>query len=281
MNVPRTAQTDELLETRTCQVNGYRICYRVLGEGHPALLLHGWGASWHYWQWLMPALAQAGYRAFAPDLLGHGDSAKPPLDYGSESYLAFVCELVQVLALEQFILAGHSLGGYIALGLAEERPECIERLVLVSPLYCPDQLQKSLISWILRVSVLGQLVLRLVPLGLMNVAIRFSSLARSDNVPESFLRQAALDYKRATPRIAHHRLGSPDLRRDVSRVATPTLVVWGEQDVLLSPRSFLALVQMLPTGQARPFPGAGHSPLVERPLEFNEVVLRFLENTRG
>lgn len=273
--MPGGVQAKRRVETQTCQVNGYDVRYRVLGEGRPALLLHGWGASWHYWQWLMPALARSGYRAYAPDLLGHGDSAKPPLDYDSETYLAFVQGLVAVLGLERFTLAGHSLGGCIALRLAETWPERVARLVLVNPFYGSDQLRSPLLN----LMGLGVLALHLAPPALVNVAVRFGSLGRSGNVPASFLQQTAVDYKRATPRIAAHHFIMPDLRRDIARVTAPTLVVWGERDALLSPRSFRELAQMLPAGQAWPFPDAGHSPLVEKPSEFNRVVLRFLKSS--
>lgn len=267
---------DAPVDVQNCQVNGYDVRCRVLGQGPPAVLLHGWGASWHYWQWLAPALARAGYRVYAPDLPGHGDSAKPPLPYGSETYHEFARGLAQALSLERFVLAGHSLGGYVALRLAETWPERVKRLVLVNPLCYASQLRLPLPA-LMRIPVLGELVLRLTPLALVNVAVRLSSLGRNKNVPRSFLRQAAIDYKRATPRIANPYLGRPDLRPDAARVTAPTLVAWGEKDAVLSPQSFRELVQMLPAGQAQTFPNAGHSPLVEEPAEFNRAVLRFLE----
>lgn len=267
-------------DVKTCRVNGYEVRYRVWGEGRPALLLHGWGASWHYWQWLAPALARAGYRVYAPDLPGHGDSARPPLAYDSETYHSFALELVRALGLERFVLAGHSLGGYVALRLAETWPERVARLVLVNPLYYAGQLRLPLPS-LMRIPVLSELGLRLAPLALVNVAVRFSGLGRNRDVPRSFLRQAAIDYKRATPRIASPRLGAPDLRPDIARVAAPTLVAWGEKDAVLPSQSFHELVRMLPAGRAQAFPCAGHSPLVEKPAEFNQAVLRFLDSVEG
>jgi len=278
MNLPATLQLEKI-EARNCQTNGYEIRCRILGKGRPALLLHGWGASWHYWQWLMPALANSGYRVYAPDLPGHGDSAKPKLEYDSKTYYAFIRGLVEALGLERFTLAGHSLGGYIALALAEKNPLWVERLILVSPLYCPAQLLKSPVTRV-RLPLLGTLALRLVPQWLVNFAMRFSSLAHSDNVPQSFLRQVAIDYKRATPHIANHRVGSPDLRPDLEQVNAPTLVAWGKKDMLLSSGFFEELVERLPSGQAYSFSNAGHSPLVEMPEEFNRVVLQFLKMER-
>lgn len=265
-------------KAKTCQVNDHQICYRVLGEGRPTLLLHGWGASWHYWQWLMPILARSGYCAYAPDLLGHGDSAKPPLNYTLETYLDFVHGLVEVLNLGCFVLAGNSLGGHIALRMAEKWPDRVSRLVLVNPVYRPDQLRNPLFN-LITVPVLGVWALRLAPQALVNVGVRFGGLGRIESIPPSFLQQVAIDYKRATPHIASYRFGLPDLRPDLARVTAPTMVVWGERDVLLSPQSFRELVQLLPKGQAWSFPDAGHSPLVEKPDAFNRVVLRFLENT--
>jgi pimeloyl-ACP methyl ester carboxylesterase len=268
------------VEARTCRVNGYQVRYRVLGDGSPALLLHGWGSSWHYWQWLMPALAACGYRVYAPDLVGHGDSAKPPLEYDAETYLGFARGLVRALSLERFVLAGHSLGGYVALSLAQQQPDWVQRLVLVSPVVYTGQLRQPVLTFLL-LPALGELTLRLTPRPLFDTVIRFSHLGRCGTVPESFLRQAAIDYKRTIPRSANYRFGTPDLRHDLHRVTMPSLVVWGEEDALLPSRAFRQLAEGLPDARAHPFPTAGHSPLVEQPAAFNQIVLQFLNETEN
>ena len=117
-------------EVRFVTVHGHDVAYRAAGEGPVLVLVHGIAGSSATWEPLMPRLADR-YTVIAPDLLGHGESAKPRGDYSLGAYASGVRDLLAVLGHERATFVGHSLGGGIAMQLAYQFPERCERLVLV------------------------------------------------------------------------------------------------------------------------------------------------------
>lgn len=263
-------------EEHRFDIDGLSVYCRAAGPAHgqPVVLLHGWGASWHYWQWALPALGAAGFRAYAPDLIGHGDTAKPPLAYGGDDYVRFLAGLVDHLGLERVVLGGHSLGGYAALRYALEHPARVDKLVLISPLYQRDQLPVP--RRILPVvTVPLRAIWRFTPIQFVNLATRAVRDSGQRILPASFTRQMILDYKRATPDIAGTIADFRDLTEDLPRVDTPALVFWGGRD-LLAEDSFPPLVSALPQAQAHETPAAAHAAHVETLVVFHDALLPFL-----
>src|SRR4051794_17452334 len=102
----------------------------MAGEGPTIVLIHGIAGSSTTWRAVMPALAEH-YTVVAPDLMGHGESAKPRGDYSLGAYASGIRDLLTVLDLDRVTLVGHSLGGGIAMQFAYQFPDRAERLVLV------------------------------------------------------------------------------------------------------------------------------------------------------
>ena len=116
---------------KTVRVHGHDVAYRSAGEGPVVVLIHGIAGSSETWLPLIPLLADR-YTVIAPDLLGHGDSAKPRGDYSLGAYASGIRDLLAVLDHERATFVGHSLGGGIAMQLAYQFPQTLERLVLVA-----------------------------------------------------------------------------------------------------------------------------------------------------
>ena len=112
-------------------LHGHRVGFRIAGEGPLIVLLHGITSTSDVWLEAMARLAER-YTVVAPDLLGHGRSAKPRGDYSLGAYASGGRDLLGVLGFERGTVVGHSLGGGIALQFAYQFPEYCERLVLVS-----------------------------------------------------------------------------------------------------------------------------------------------------
>src|SRR4051795_8435928 len=113
-------------------LHGHRVVYRTAGSGGPVILLiHGITGSAKQWDDVVPLLAER-YTVVAPDLLGHGESAKPRGDYSLGAYAASVRDLLVALGHRRATVVGHSLGGGVAMQFAYEYPPFAERLVLVS-----------------------------------------------------------------------------------------------------------------------------------------------------
>src|SRR6188508_3045303 len=121
----------EAATTRWTKVHGHDVAYRQAGEGPLLVMVHGIAGSSGTWVPVMPLLAEQ-YTVIAPDLLGHGESAKPRGDYSLGAYASGIRDLLGVLGHERATVVGHSLGGGVAMQLAYQFPEMIERLVLVS-----------------------------------------------------------------------------------------------------------------------------------------------------
>ena len=121
----------DLLARRTIELHGHPVSYRLAGSGPVLVLIHGITSSSRTWERVLPALAEH-HTVLAPDLLGHGESAKPRGDYSLGAYASGVRDLMIALGLTPATVVGHSLGGGIAMQLAYQFPERIERLALVS-----------------------------------------------------------------------------------------------------------------------------------------------------
>jgi pimeloyl-ACP methyl ester carboxylesterase len=111
-------------------IHGYWRAFRMAGSGPPLLLIHGIGDSSETWLKVIPELARR-HTVIAPDLLGHGESAKPRADYAVAAYACGMRDLLSVLDVDRVTVVGHSLGGGIAMQFAYQFPERCERLVLV------------------------------------------------------------------------------------------------------------------------------------------------------
>ncbi len=121
------------IESRTVQVEGYRVHYLAQGPaGGPAVVLvHGLGGRAEDWRNLAPYLAKAGFRVYVPDLLGYGRSDKPAdFSYSVRDEAAVVVGFMDALGLKQVELGGWSMGGWIVEIAAVEHPERVSRLML-------------------------------------------------------------------------------------------------------------------------------------------------------
>ena len=125
--IERTREVDGLNEIL---LHGHRVFYRSAGSGPVVVLVHGITSTSATWANVLPYLAEH-FTVIAPDLLGHGESAKPRGDYSLGAYASGIRDLLIALGHERATFVGHSLGGGVAMQLAYQFPEHCERLVLV------------------------------------------------------------------------------------------------------------------------------------------------------
>src|SRR5215217_6363410 len=115
------------LELREISLHGHRVSYRTGGDGPPLVLIHGITSSSASWEAVLPGLAEH-FTILAPDLLGHGQSDKPAGDYSLGSHACLVRDLMLALGHERATIVGHSLGGGVAMQVAYQFPELVDRL---------------------------------------------------------------------------------------------------------------------------------------------------------
>jgi pimeloyl-ACP methyl ester carboxylesterase len=255
------------------------------GEGAPVLMVHGLAASLHDWDDLLPPLAQAGYAGYALDLLGHGDSIKPDSlhDYSFDSVFNHMLGWIDSLSLiGPAILIGHSLGGGLALRYAVRYPERVRALVLINPFYDIKQLP-PVMRMVFRRQLLNTNLIDKTPYWLFRFMIDISSFnvyigqRESHILPEHIRYQTALDYKRASSGIYNIPRAHLSWTSDLERVIQPALILWGERDHSLDPKSFSQLVDILPNARGHSFRMCGHVPHQCHPEQLNPLVFEFLK----
>jgi pimeloyl-ACP methyl ester carboxylesterase len=254
------------------------MAYLHAGEAGPAVvLLHGWSAFKEIWWSTMQALAPR-VRVFAPDMPGHGDT---PLKGSSRMDLiaARVAQFCAARRLDQIMLAGHSMGGNVALELALARPDLVRRLVLADPAADPASMPSYTRSYLnssrgwaaLRASMALARPLSLVGArvphahggGIVLPALRrVSYWARHD----ADALRAVLDGLFANPIGAR-----------LAEVHQPTLVITGEFDPLVPPALSKRVAEAIPGARFEVVRGAAHTPMDERPREFARILLEFFD----
>ena len=279
------------VETREMRLHGHRVRYLEAGEGPVVVLIHGITSSADCWEPVIRGLARR-HRVIAPDLLGHGQSAKPRGDYSLGAYASGIRDLLAVLGHDHVTVVGHSLGGGIAMQFAYQFPERTSRLVLVSsgglgrevnlllraatlpgaeivlPVLAPRWL-----GWVLgRAERAGaRLGLRAGP-DLAEVLRGFVSLT------DTSARSAFLHSLRAVVDPLGQRVSGHD--RLYLAANLPTLVVWGERDPVIPAEHGRAAHEAMPGSRFVVFHDAGHFPHLNDPGRFLAVMNEFLLGTR-
>lgn len=117
-------------ENRYIVVNGVKLHYVVGGSGKPMICLPGWPQTWYSYRNIAPALAER-YRVIVVDIRGMGTSAKPEAGYDKKTMALDIQELILKLELGQPVILGHDIGGMVAMSLAFNHPESVEKLIIM------------------------------------------------------------------------------------------------------------------------------------------------------
>ena len=280
-------------------VNG--LTFRILEEapeedtGRFALCLHGFPECAHSWQHQLPLLAGLGYRAWAPDLRGYGASDIPGgvEDYSLDKLLADVDGWIDAAdGYGRTTLIAHDWGAIIAWHYAMRRPGALERLVIMNvphPACAVEQfsLRQLARSWYMLFFQLPGLAEWLA--GLRGPRWPVELIRGSARHPERFddasmthvaagasragAAKAMFDYYRAAIRgggfARQQRLGFPVIE-------TPTLMIWGEQDVALTKRLSFGTANHVPRLVQRYLPDASHFVQQDQPELVNQMLEAWL-----
>jgi len=254
------------------------------------VMVHGITSTSAAWANVLPYLAEH-FTVIAPDLLGHGDSAKPRGDYSLGAYASGIRDLLVALGHQRATFVGHSLGGGVAMQLAYQFPEHCERLVLVSsgglgrditPLLRAASLPGS--ELVLPLLVNDQLMGagRAVGRALGRVGLRVHTdvgevLRGHASLSDGATRSAFLHTLRGIVDLRGQRVDASD--RLYLAQALPFLVVWGDRDPIIPVEHAHTAHRLVPGSRLEVFPNAGHFPHLDDPLRFVRLLTDFMRTT--
>ena len=284
--------TEPAFTFQEVELHGHRVGYQAAGTGPPLVLLHGITSTSEAWRDVMPRLAER-YTVIAPDMIGHGRSAKPRGDYSLGAYAAGVRDLLAVLGFERGTVVGHSLGGGIAMQFAYLFPEYVERMALISsgglgrevhPLLRAATLPGS--EWVLPLlarewSVNAGEAVR-------SVAARLGLEAGPD-LAEFARGYASLVEEGATDAFLHtmRSVIGPDGQR-VSALdrlyladQLPTLIVWGSDDPVIPVEHGRNAHRIVAHSRYVEIEGSGHWPMLDAPDRIVRELTAFIEETES
>jgi pimeloyl-ACP methyl ester carboxylesterase len=256
-------------------------------QGSPIVLLHCATCSMKWWQNLAPVLQQD-HRVIRIDLLGMGGSDKPGSGYSIENQASAVAEALAKLHVVGATVVGHSLGGSVAVALAEQSPQLATRIVIIDQ--SPDDgfedesLGERLSMW----PVVGQAVARLVQLApTSSVRSEYDqAFAPGYNISSGFdnpdqpvddLRAMTYTAVKDTVNAEQDYVDDGPLDQRLEALHVPLLVIFGAEDQIYDPQAAIARYRRVPGAQTHLIPGAGHSPNVEKPELVAPLILAFAQ----
>jgi pimeloyl-ACP methyl ester carboxylesterase len=276
---------------RKLVVHGYERAYRMAGRGPAVLFLHGIGDDSSTWLDLLASLS-GDFTVIAPDLLGHGESAKPRADYSVAAYACGMRDLLTTLDIDRVTVVGHSLGGGVAMQFAYQFPERCERLVLVG-----SGGVGASVHPLLRLAAAPGAGLVMPLLGTPPVLAALRGFAEILRIADGFGLGPDLDYVLTR----YVRLVEPSTRSAFLRTlrsvvdwrgqvvnmldrcylteGIPTLLVWGTEDKVVPSGHALRAHRAMPGSRLVLFEGAGHFPYRTDPQRFLEILREFLVGT--
>ena len=283
-------ETRRGLKVEQAELHGQPVTYHRLGEGPALVLVHGITSSSRTWHEVLPALAE-NHTVIAPDLLGHGGSAKPRGDYSLGAHASGLRDLLALLGIASATMVGHSLGGGIAMQFAYQFPERLERLVLVDS----GGLGNEVSIWLRAATLPGsEYVLPLLfgrPARTAGFAVG-NVLGRLGVKPSANMRGIAEgieslgdgDARRAFVHTARSVIDPSGQRVDARdrlylSEGVPTLLVWGENDAIIPVEHGRQAHELMPHSRLEVFQGAGHFPFNDDPERFAALLTDFVATT--
>lgn len=271
------------LEVHRVQISDSDIEYLRGGEGPTLLLLHGFGADKDNWTRLAKYLTPQ-FDVIALDLPGFGNSSQDAdLDYDVLPQVERVKQFADRLQLDDFHLAGSSMGGYIAGNFAKQYTERVASLTLVSPFGVTTSQPSDMFLAISQ----GE-----PPIIVPRSQDEFAALINFIFVDPPYFPDSMIEYlgtraAQSAPftaqlfeQIHHMKNGQPHPRAPLDQtlkgLALPTLVLWGDTDRVLHVSGAHVLQTIIPGAQVVVMEHVGHLPMLEKPGETADILLAFL-----
>lgn len=244
--------------------DGCRIHYEDCGEGHPILLLHGWGCNTTTFNAIRPFL-EARFRVLTFDFAGFGQSEEPREVWGVEEYTRSVEAIAQHEGVESPILIGHSFGGRVSIVYASRNK--VQKVMLVD---AAGVKPKRSLNYYRKVYTF-KLIKKLLPL-------LVGKVQAAEIIERRRAKAGSSDYSQATPmmRAILSKVVNEDLCHLMPKIAAPTLLFWGENDTATPLADAKRMEKLIPDAGLVTVTGAGHFAFLENTPLFLRVAESFL-----
>lgn len=253
------------------KVNGITLNYTDRGQGPAVLLVHAFPLSGVMWQSQIDALADR-FRVIAPDLRGFGGSDAPTGPYPMETFAADLAGLLDTLGIEQVVLGGLSMGGYIAFAFWRNYPARVRALILADTRANPDNAEGKATR-----ETNAQLA---ETQGASAIADQMLPKLLAPNAPPALQSHVRSIIERNSPQGIAGALRGMALRPDatdlLTRIHVPTLFLVGAVDTLTTPDVMREMQAAVPNSRLVEIPGAAHVANLENPTAFNIALAEFL-----
>jgi pimeloyl-ACP methyl ester carboxylesterase len=251
-------------------------------KGPPIVLLHCFACSLRWWDSMVPLLARD-HRVIRVDLLGHGGSAKPQSGYAIPEQGSLVAAALGRLDMQGAVVVGHSLGGAVAVAVAEQASELVDRIVLIDEAPDSSFADTGFLASLARVPVLGEALWRvridsLVKKGYEDRFAPGYEIADGFSDDDQVVRDNdAMTYTAFDdiPGEADDYTDEIPLDERIQRIAVPPMVIFGSEDQVYDPSAALSAYRDVPGARLETIDGAGHSPNVEKPRETARLIDAF------
>lgn len=272
------------------KANGLEVHVKVKGEGEPIFLIHGSFSSLHTWEAWEKELSRH-FMTISMDLPGHGLTGPDPNGaYGIGDYADLLLQIADELGIDEFHVAGNSMGGGVALKMASDNPERILSLNLIDSSGAPMAVRSSaenhrprsnssgaLIFKVVQNPLFNKLLLKCTPKLLFKWNMQQVYFDRGKITDEQITRYYKMMRREGNRRATVDRLTSRrPYQVDFDRLNMPVLIMWGAQDNWIPLSQGERLQQAIPGSTLKVFENAGHVPMEEIPTETVIEYLNFL-----
>lgn len=280
------SQNNLIFSDHFVNVQGYKTRYWDVGFSNSVVvLIHGFGLCCEVWSHNIAELAKD-HRVVAVDFWGSGKTDATKEKFTTDEYAEFLHSFMDALKIPKAKLVGHSLGGMIALQMASQHPEYVEKVMLVGSAGFT-----SSVPWhfrLLTVPYIGEYLVKPNKLALKKAMSYNTYTKKSQAVTE--LTDTLFEYSKKPNATAHTlnlaRNGvsffgfKKELIRKVTdnigKVRCPVFVLWGKNDKILSYRGAFRAKKLIPHASIKILEKCGHLPQIEYPEQFNEITHSFL-----
>jgi pimeloyl-ACP methyl ester carboxylesterase len=269
-------------------VHGRRLRYVDMGtgEGPPVVFVHGLSGNWQNWIENIPRVARE-RRVLALDLPGFGQSEKPADKVSMSAYGRTVEAFADALGLGEVVLVGNSMGGFVSAETAIQFPGRVERLVLVSAvgITMSTLRREPVMAWGRVAMIAGARSAAEKRMAIVRPRLRhavYSTIMRHPTrIAPEMLWELSEGAGRSIFRHALEAMLDYDFRDRLGEIRAPTLIVWGEEDMLVPVKDADEFERQIPNARKVVLEDTGHVAMLERPPTFNKLLLEFVDEPRG